>query len=175
MAKERRFPRYKQQWHSICAILPAYLDDGSNGTMIYYIDGTIQAISRSLTWVLNDLLQYLCTGKPLLMQKALEVFKERSIRRLPLAAAKDFTLVPVKGRQIVAEHDRVDGYIVLEYVQRVRQENGTTVVYLIKSHHITVLDTARTLKRNLKLADALQQHNRQQHKQQQHNQREGAS
>ena len=33
------YARYCTEWDKICAILPAYLLDGTNGTHIYYIDG----------------------------------------------------------------------------------------------------------------------------------------
>ena len=54
MRKTLHLPRYKTGWRQICAILPAYLPDGTNGTTITYLDGTMEKIPYRLCWVLND-------------------------------------------------------------------------------------------------------------------------
>lgn len=37
-------PRYKREWHNICALLPAYLPDGCNGSYILYEDGSEEEV-----------------------------------------------------------------------------------------------------------------------------------
>ena len=48
-----RLPRYKTDWRDICALLPAYLSDGTNGSIILYEDGNVEEIKASLSWLLS--------------------------------------------------------------------------------------------------------------------------
>lgn len=66
-------PRYKREWHNICVLLPAYLPDGCNGSMILYEDGGTEEIKASLSWLLDDLLDYLRSNKAVLQQQSSEI------------------------------------------------------------------------------------------------------
>ncbi len=153
-----RLPRYKREWRSICAMLPKYLADGTNGTVIYYMDGSVEKVDKRLVWVLDDLLGHLGSSKELLHKKSLEYLEEPDARRLPLVVDDDFCLVPVKGRKTIKAADRAVGYIVLQYVQAVQTVEHETLVHLEQDNTIVVLDAARTVHQNLVLARALAQY-----------------
>ncbi len=68
---EWKLAYYKENWRNICAILPLYLDDGTNGCVVYYTDGDCETYAHRLVWVVDDLLAYLCTSRKLLRDKAL--------------------------------------------------------------------------------------------------------
>ncbi len=146
------FVLYKALWRDICAMLPVYSAEGANGCEIYYTDGTVRYMDRRLTWVLDDLLGYLCTDKQLLQQQSARWLERPRAKRLPLAVMEDFTLVPVKGRDCPNKYDGVSGYAVLEYVQSVRETERGTVIRLGRKQRITVLDSGKTVRRNLRIA-----------------------
>jgi hypothetical protein len=44
-------PRYKRDWQNICALMPSYLEDGTNGTVVTYLDSSTEAVYYRLPWV----------------------------------------------------------------------------------------------------------------------------
>ncbi len=180
-----RLPRYKRVWKNICAMLPVYLQDGTNGTVVYYIDGSTEQIGHRLEWVLNDLLKYLCTGKDILQQKANDYMESKNGRRIPLVVNQEMCLVPVKGRKAFTKNDGASGYVVLEYVESIQrtysdeslsrtvsrkaraqqmklqqkqaelEQDGKTMVYLSRNWEIAVYDSIHVLHQNLNLGAAL--------------------
>ena len=91
-------PRYKREWQNICALLPAYLDDGTNGTVVTYLDGTAEAVAYRLCWVVDDLLLHLHTSREVLTKRS-RMYLGKNARRVPLIASPQLCLVPVKGRE----------------------------------------------------------------------------
>ncbi len=143
-------PRYKREWRSICALLPAYLHDGTNGTMVTYLDGSDEAVGYRIPWVLDDLLGYLRTSRAVLTRQS-KAYLGKQARRVPLIASEEFSLVPVKGRDELAKGDGTVGYIVMEHVADVIPRGAVNTVYFQGGAGITVLDTTRTLWGNLNL------------------------
>ena len=143
-------PRYKREWQHICALMPAYLEDGTNGTVITYLDNAKEFISYRLQWVLDDLLGYLRTGREVLTGQS-RLYLGKQARRVPLLASPDFCLVPVKGRETVSRSDTATGYVVLRYVEDVIPCSSGNRVYFSGGTYITVYDTTRTLWANLNL------------------------
>lgn len=144
-------PRYKRDWQTICALLPAYLENGTNGTVVTYLDGTTETVPYRLQWVLDDLLLYLHTGRAALVKQS-RIYLGRNARRVPLIASQAFCLVPVKGREALLRNDGSTGYIVLNYVEDVIPRGNANSVYFTGGTDITVYDTTRTLWENLNLA-----------------------
>lgn len=149
-------PRYKQEWRKICAILPAYLPDGTNGTEITYIDGTVEQVEYRLCWVLDDVLGHLKSSKAILEKQSKSILG-RNARRVPLILCPDFALAPVKGREAVGEHDSTVGYIVLRYVQKIMPADGGTEVYFSGKVTLQVLDRPQTLWANIQTAEKINQ------------------
>ena len=113
------YARYCTEWDKICAILPAYLLDGTNGTHIYYIDGTYEILRNRITWVLNDLFEYLLTSKAILEWQSIRWMGGIDRRRLPLVVNNTFALVPVTCRAAERRNDGTTGYVVLKYIYQV--------------------------------------------------------
>ena len=149
-------PRYKQDWQSICALLPVYLEDGTNGTKVIYLDGTAEEVAYRLQWVLDDLLLHLHTDREVLTKRS-RMYLGRTARRVPLVASEDFCLVPVKGREALLRNDGATGYVVLAHVADVIPRGKENRVYFTGGTYITVYDTTRTLWENLNLAKEMKQ------------------
>ena len=147
-------PRYKRDWRDICALLPAYLEDGTNGTMVTYLDDTDEAVPYRLQWVLDDLLLFLGTSRELLTKRSREYLGKQA-KRVPLLASKDFCLVPVKGREAIGTYDSVGGYVVLGYVEDVIPRDEMNRIYFTNGKYLTVYDSTRTLWANLNLTKEL--------------------
>ena len=144
-------PRYKREWQDICALIPSYLEDGTNGTAITYLDNSKEFISYRLQWVLDDLLGYLRTNRAVLVKQS-RGYLGKQARRVPLLASPDLCLVPVKGRERISRSDTAAGYVVLRYVEDVIPCSSGNRVYFSGGTYITVYDTTRTLWANLNLA-----------------------
>lgn len=154
-----QLPRYKIDWRDICAIIPIYLPDGTNGCQIFYADGSMEQITARLSWVLDDLLNYRRSSKAILLQQSRWMMQQlgyRQQRRLPLILEDGFCLVPVKARQTVNHNHAVDGYIVLSKVKRTYQYNNDTNVILKNHHNMIIMDSLRTVRQNLQLAAELE-------------------
>ncbi|MBE6112460.1 MAG: hypothetical protein E7195_05545 [Peptococcaceae bacterium] len=150
-----KLPRYKREWRNICAILPAYLPDGTNGTEITYTDGTAEPVERRLDWVLNDILGHLKSSKAIL-EKQSKIILDKEVRRVPLILCPDFALVPVKGREAVGEHDKSTGYIVLKQTEKIMPgKGGGCRICFQGGASLTVYDTPRTLWKNIQLAEQI--------------------
>ncbi len=129
MRKTIHLPRCKTEWRQICAILPAYLPDGANGTIILYLDGTREEIPNRLCWVLDDLLGYLKSSTAILMKQSRRILG-RTARRVPLVLNREFCLVPVKGREVTSRCDGATGYAVLRHVQKlITGETGSRILF----------------------------------------------
>ena len=147
-------PRYKTGWREICAILPVYLSDGTNGTEITYLDGTVEQIGKRLCWVLDDLLFHLKSSVSVLTRQSRTVFGKNA-RRVPLALKQEFSLVPVKGREPVSRYDAATGYVVLRHVQKLVSEEQGLRIWFSQTTSVHVLDTPHTLLENLRRTSQL--------------------
>ena len=149
-------PRYKREWQDICALMPSYLEDGTNGTAITFVDSSKELINYRLQWVLDDLLGYLRTSRDVLTKQS-RMYLGKQARRVPLLASPQFCLVPVKGRATYNKYELVTGYVVLRHVEDVIPDRGTNRIYFTGAHYITVLDSTETLWRNLNTAKELKE------------------
>ena len=147
-------PRYKQDWRQICAILPAYLPDGTNGTEITYLDGTKEYIANRLCWVLDDLLGHLRSSKAILTAQSRRLLGDK-VYRVPLILCDEFILVPVKGREAIGKYDSLLGYIVLHYVTQIVRDNKKTIIYFGSDVTVTVYDYLRTVRQNIERANMI--------------------
>ena len=156
-------PRYKREWRNICALLPAYLPDGCNGSMILYEDGGTEEIKASLSWLLDDLLDYLRSNKAVLQQQSSEIavqMGKRNKRRLPLILNEAFLLLPVKARATFNRYHGVDGYVVLPKVANITEQNGKDgcKICFTNQLELEVLDNLYTLRGNMALAAKMQEY-----------------
>ena len=151
-----QLPRYKQEWRNICAILPVYLADGTNGTAITYTDGSVEEVPNRLYWVLDDLLGYLKSSKSILTKQSRTVLGDKA-RCVPLALSPDFCLMLVKGREGIGKYDKNAGYIVQRHVDKlVSAGNGTRVIFN-SGAEVQVKNKPRTVWENLQKTEALKQ------------------
>ena len=150
MGAKWTMPRYKQEWRNICALLPAYLEDGTNGTVVTYLDSSTEAVAYRLQWVVDDLLLHLHTDRAALIKRS-RTYLGRNARRVPLIASSELCLVPVKGREALLRNDGSTGYVALDHVADVIPRGKENRVYFTGGTYITVYDTTRTLWENLNL------------------------
>ncbi len=150
-----KMPRYKRDWKAVCAMIPKYLSDGANGTVIYYIDGTTEEYPNRLQWVLDDWLGYWGSSTQLLRKKSAEYLGCKTVKRVPLVVDKACCLLPVKARDSFSKNHGNMGYVVMEYVYSAEETDGKTTVQLAGGQSIILLEHVRTLRKNRRLGMAL--------------------
>jgi len=153
-------PRYRTEWRDVWALLPVYLPDGTNGTRIYYVNGTIEQSRARLSWVLEDLLARLHSSKEILQQQSHRLLKQigqSKRRRLPLFLTPDFGLMPVKARQPLSHSHAADGYVVYTMIAAIKERpDGAGSLILFKNgQQLLVLDSPRTLRENMQMMEQL--------------------
>ena len=151
-------PAYKSRWQEICAILPAYLEGGINGTAITYLDGSAEQVDKRLCWVVNDLLFHLRSSTSVLMRRS-RMLLGKTARRVPLVLNREFTLVPVKGREKLSRYDAQTGYVVLRHVACVMQEEDRRYIGFNGGAKVRVYDNLRTFIRNIRTTEQLLEQN----------------
>ncbi len=161
-------PRYKRGWRDICALLPAYLPDGCNGSMILYEDGGVEQVNFSFSWVIDDLLAYKCSSKTILQQQSSQIAAQmgkRYQRRLPLILNEEFCLVPIRVRLTSSPYHEANGYVRLNRVKDFSEQKGKSgcKIKFINQVELEVLDNMRTLRGNMALAAKMQEYLREEH------------
>ncbi len=154
MQKYLQPPKYKTAWRDICAILPAYLPGGINGTEITYLDGTVEQIDKRLCWVLDDLLFHLRSSTAVLTRQS-RIMLNKNAHRVPLVLKREFSLVPVKGREKIGEYDAVTGYIVLSHTKELVQAGGGVYISFTGGTRVRVYDNPRILEDKIRLTRTL--------------------
>lgn len=151
LAENTALPRYQREWHKILCFLPVYLPGDQNGCRIYYEDGSMEEISRSLAWVLDDWARLHRTSVSALQQQSARWLGQKRGRRLPLVVDYDLCLIPIKYRAAKKRNDAVSGYVMLHKIQHVYvQTDGKTLLSFFNSPlTIHVLEQYNTLRDNL--------------------------
>ena len=150
MKQTWNLPEYKRRWGDVCAIMPAYLDNGVNGTEVTYLDGSVEQVGHRLVWVLDDLLGYLRSSKTILSKQSCRVLhgKDCEGRRVPLVLSPRFNLLPVKGRE-ARGHDDQMGYLVLYHMKTFMPSGKGTVVQFDNQVTLDVYDSTHTFSKNV--------------------------
>ena len=81
----------------------------------------------------------------------------KTARRVPLVLKKEFSLVPVKGRERIGEYDSQTGYVVLNHVKRLIVDNSGVRICFENNVSVYVLDTSYTLWHNMQIAEAMRE------------------
>ena len=81
----------------------------------------------------------------------------KTARRVPLVLKKEFSLVPVKGRERIGEYDSQTGYVVLNHVKRLIADNSGVRICFENNVSVYVLDTSYTLWHNMQIAEAMRE------------------
>ncbi len=148
-------PRYKAQWQQICAITPEFLYNGTNGTIITYIDGSKDAIENRINWVVDDLLRYQRSSLPELVKHS-RAYLGKKARRVPLVLSETFTLMPIKAREIHSKNEGAVGYVVMSHVQDIVADEKSNIIRCTNGVEVRALDYPEVLANNFRLAKNLQ-------------------
>ena len=94
--------------------------------------------------MLDDILLHLRSSTDVLKKQSRMVLG-KTARRVPLVLKKEFSLVPVKGREKVGEYDAVTGYIVLGHTEKIIGADDDVHVQFTGGANVQVYDNPRTL------------------------------
>ncbi len=163
-------PTWQQQWKQICAILPMYLPDDINGTIIYYDDAPPEIVYSTCGYVVEQLMQYLMTSSTILQKRSAQLLGVKDMRRTPMMHSCGLCLMPVKSRKPRSKSDAASGYVVMGKINAtysVKKErrpdtvrmtdlpehypDTATIIAFDSGLKLKVMDSRRTVNSNLAL------------------------
>jgi len=110
---------YKAYWQHVSAILPAYLMDESNGTLILYDDGSIEQVNHTIKYVLDDWLSYHQSSTDTLRKQSMQWLGSKNQRRVPMILGHNLCLLPVQVRKGRSRNHAMTGYVILNKVKNI--------------------------------------------------------
>ena len=166
MGKKRKvqdgFPDYVLNWPYMMAVIPFYDEKYRTWSRVYYFNGEEEVYLCSCEQILEDIAVALRTS--------LDVVRSRSVmlsdwkrwgdmRKVPLALANGFTLVPVKCRTEVVRNSGTLGYVVHEYVKDIRTvaRGECEICFLDEKQFIRVKQQRSGLEYQMELARWMKQ------------------
>ena len=125
------------------ALIPIYGDDGENATLVYNLDGQRIKFDKSMKSYLLSLARDI--GKDIynIRRMSKDILDKKN--GVPLIFSEKVVLLPVRVRKPVTKSDGSYGYINLECIQEIIQNENSTTIKLINGVTIEALITKRTL------------------------------
>ena len=166
MGKKRKvqegFPDYVLNWPYMMAVIPFYDEKYRTWSRVYYFNGEEEVYPCSCEQILEDIAMALRTS--------LNVVRSRSVmlsdwnrwgdmRKVPLALANGFTLVPVKCRTELVRNSGTLGYVVYEYVKDICtvSRGECEICFLDEKQSIMVKQQSSGLEYQMELAVSMKQ------------------
>ena len=145
------------QWGEIALLQPIYQDNGKNGCIVYYCDGSYDKVRNSCATVRARMAKmYSVNIKE--AEKAARAYKEYNRRRaVSVQLHEHCTLVPVVCRKAQRRNSGTLGYLVLERLYECTPaENGRTLLKFSETHKgVEIQQHFDTVQKQLLLAHQL--------------------
>lgn len=130
----------------LIAVIPKYLPDLGNCTLIYTEENDPLTLKNTITTVMNRIARYHMVD--------LNAMKERNGKLInasypvPISLNNDI-FIPIKVRKPIGKNDKSIGYLNLEYIDTIKQGNDTTMITLSNELKIECLYRKETLNRHI--------------------------
>ncbi len=132
----------------IMAILPEYVDNRGNCTKIYTMGIDPVILEKSIKTILRLI------GKHYMID--LQELKKRygalvsSPNLVPIPLSKKDIFIPFKTRVPMYKNDGAFGYINMKYIEKIKEEKKSTVIYLSNGIYIPCLCSMSTVDKHMK-------------------------
>ena len=125
------------------ALMPIYGNNGENATRVYNLDGQSIKFDKSMKSYLLSLARDI--GKDIynIRRMSKDILDKKN--GVPLVFSEQVVLIPVRVRKPITKADGSYGYINLDCIQEVIQNENNTTIKLINNITIEALITKRTL------------------------------
>src|SRR5690625_258510 len=132
----------------VIALLPEYIKDKGNCTIIWTKDGKSKVVDRAVKTVIKNMSNYYHLD---LKQSNETYCKYLSIKRsLPIPFSKDNIFIAIKTRIPISKNDGAHGYIRLNKIKKVVAEKQYSLIYMKKGLSIRSYYKKETIDRKIK-------------------------
>jgi len=134
----------------ICALIPAYGENGGNHTRILLVNGEERVEERMVKTVLRDIAAFYQMDVGLIRRKYGELLGIRN--GIPLPFTPEQVWVPFKVRQPVGANDGAFAYISFDWIEDAFSPEGKTKIKLRNGVEIPLLESIRCFDTRMKNA-----------------------
>jgi len=137
----------------LCALIPAYGENGSNETILYFTNSSPIRVCRQVKAIVNGIARAFQKDIRLVRKHSQEVLGQRTMN--PLWISEDIVLVPFKMRKPIGREDGSVGYIFESIIQKADRQDKGAVIILKNGQALPVLDNLKTAVRHIRNAREL--------------------
>lgn len=135
----------------LCAILPRYEQDGSNGTDILFEDGSRINHKRKVRAVIKELASLYQKDLTLIREHAAKALGQKTM--LPISITPGITLVPFKVRKPIGQNDGAIGYVFESAVVKLYKAEKGSLIKLKGGFEVSVFENIKTANRHIENAE----------------------
>lgn len=134
----------------ILAILPKYIKDRGNCTVVIKGGGRAIALDRSIKTTISLLGKYYMIDLGEVRKRYGSIVLSTNL--IPIPLSKRDILVPLKTRYPICKNDGAFGYVNLRYISDIKREGMATWIYLNDNSIVECLSSIETV--NIHIKDA---------------------
>ncbi|HZJ99798.1 MAG TPA: hypothetical protein VFC79_07315 [Tissierellaceae bacterium] len=132
----------------ILAILPKYISDRGNCTIVVKEEGKTIILNKSIKTTINLLGKYYMIDLAEVKKRYREIVLSTNLIPIPLSKRDIF--VPLKTRYPIFKNDGAFGYINLRFIEKIKTENLSTMIYLKYGYVIECLSNIDSINHHIK-------------------------
>lgn len=132
----------------ILAILPKYVADRGNCTLVVKGDGENLILNKSIKTTIGLLGKYYMIDLVEVRKRYREIVFSKNLIPIPLSRKDIF--VPLKTRYPICKNDGAFGYINQRFITNIKRENMSTWIYLKNDYIVECLSSIETVNQHLK-------------------------
>lgn len=132
----------------VMALLPEYIKDKGNCTIIWTVDGKVRVVDRTVKTVIKNMANYYQLD---LKQLNKTYCKLLSIKRTPpIPFSRDNIFIGLKTRIPISKNDGAHGYVRLNKVKKVVEKGKCSLIYMKNGPSIRAYYKKDTVDKRLK-------------------------
>ncbi|WP_313755600.1 competence protein ComK [Tissierella sp.] len=132
----------------IMAIVPEYVEGRGNCTKIYAMDMEPVILDKSIKTIIRLIGKHYMIDLGELKKRYRNLISSPNLVPIPLSKRDIF--IPFKTRVPMYKNDGAFGYINMKYIEKIKEEKGSTVVYLSNGTKIPCLCSLSTIDKHMK-------------------------
>jgi len=132
----------------IMAIVPEYVEDRGNCTKIYAMDIEPMILDKSIKTIIRLIGKHYMIDLGELKKRYRDLISSPNLVPIPLSKKDIF--IPFKTRVPMYKNDGAFGYINMKHIEKIKEEKGSTIVYLSNGVKILCLCSLATVDKHMK-------------------------
>ncbi len=132
----------------LMAILPLYVDDKGNCTMVYTKKGQPKIIEKNMRSVMNKICKHYMIDLKETKKRYSSLISAPS--QVPIPLSKNDVFIPLKTRNPLYKNDGAMGYINIKHIKNITKTVNTTTIHLINGISIECLCNITTVNSHIR-------------------------